>query len=482
MTTIAESRSANLAVPLLSQSSSSLGLSSEGDDDEIKMFPLNATEIHTGEIDSMVAQEMSAMSMKDLEEVYHDVHCVSSEINETPELIQRSLLQLAQELDRIDDKTAFNLAQSINPAYVKNPKFRLQFLRADRMDPTRAAGRLIRHFQAKLELFGVDMLTKDITQDDLDEETLVALYHGSGQTLPVRDRAGRLILVSFVHPTNISIVAKLRRIFYGIMVNVENEEAQRKGCVGVSYLVGNQLNISEIRHRRNWNSKLSVLWTALPIRIDASHYCHDSIAWKTLFAVFKMATTMFTRLRIREYYGTQSECLSHLQSFGIPSHEFPLKEDGTILTEAHVEMWTKRRALERARNQRSHQEDQQQQNIPLENSPTNIHDALDRIDVPGWNDVLLGRGKPCYHHSGNIRLRKIIDIRSQEYDVGGFREKQRITSEVVDMIHRTMGRFLKADGFGWVEVEKTVAKKKVAHAFRTLRSSRKARRDSFRPV
>lgn len=429
---------------------------------------VHTSEIDTSDIDSMVAKELSSLSMQDLEKVYHDVHCLSSEVQESPELIQSSLSQLELELQNITEKTAYNLALSMDSKYVENVEFRLKFLRADRMNPTRAAERLVRHFQAKLELFGMNLLARDITQDDLDDETLASLYDGSGQTLPIRDRAGRLILVAFVQPANISIAAKLKRTFYGTMVNAEDVETQRKGCVGISYLVGQTFCLAEFGHRRAWNARLSVLWNALPIRIDASHFCHDSFAWKALFTTFKIATTMFTRVRIREHYGTQSECMVWLQTFGIPTNEFPLSSDGTRIIDVHVDRWTRRRALERQLRQPC-------ENEPCGNLSTSLFPETSsfRVDVPGRSDVLLGRGRPCYHHPGNIRLRNLIEVWSQDYDVASLTEKQRITGEIIHSIHELTGRFLKDDGFGWVEVDDIVAKKKVAHAFRTLRRSRK---------
>jgi hypothetical protein len=454
-----------------------LGLKGEEDSD-FAMFDstIAEAEIEAEDIDSMVAKELSSLSMQDLEKVYNDVHCLPSEIPESPELIQECLAQLALELDKIPEKTAYDLARSMDSNYVENVKFRLQFLRADGMDPAPAAARLVRHFQAKLELFGMSLLARDITQDDLDEETLAALYDGTGQILPVRDRAGRLVMVSFGHPSNISVTAKLKRVFYGIMVNVEDVETQRKGCVALGYLVGQSFSWSELSHRRAWNAKLSsVLSNVLPIRVDAFHFCHDSFVWKTLLGAFKIAATMSRRLRIREHYGTHAETMVYLQSFGIPIHVFPLSSDETLLVDSHVERWTRRRAWERQRRQA----------VEIcdpgggRNRGTSIISLSDeasslRVDVPGREDVLLGRGRPTYLHPGNIRLRNLIELRSNEYDNSTLAKKQRITNDIIQAIHELTGRFLKDDCFGWVEVDDTVAKKKVAHAFRTLRQSRKA--------
>jgi hypothetical protein len=83
----------------------------------------------------------------------------------------------------------------MNPDYVRNRNFRLMFLRSDQFDVKRAALRLARHFQVKLDLFGEAKLAEDITQDDLDKVTMEALYSGFVQLLPTRNRAGRAISI-----------------------------------------------------------------------------------------------------------------------------------------------------------------------------------------------------------------------------------------------------------------------------------------------
>ena len=149
------------------------------------------------ETDSLIAKQLASLSMRDREQVYYDLHGVTDEIKETPELIEESLNQLEVALDNIKEKIAYHTAKSRNNDYVMNRNFRLKFLRAERFDSKAAALRLVKHFEVKLELFGKEMLCKDIVQDDLDEATLKELYIGYHQILPSRDRAGRLVFVYF---------------------------------------------------------------------------------------------------------------------------------------------------------------------------------------------------------------------------------------------------------------------------------------------
>jgi hypothetical protein len=152
------------------------------------------------DVDSLVAQAMANLSTKERDQVLHDIHGVSDETMETPEIIAQSLEQLQEEIQQIENKEAYDLARSQNPNYVHNRHFELRFLRADLFDIRNAALRLVQHFKVKLDLFGRDRLVKDISQEDLSENDMRNLYSGYFQTLPLRDPAGRLISVWLPHP------------------------------------------------------------------------------------------------------------------------------------------------------------------------------------------------------------------------------------------------------------------------------------------
>ena len=63
--------------------------------------------------------------------------------------------------------------------------------------PAIVGSRLIRHFDYKRELFGNDKLTKTITYDDLTEEDVKSLLHGSVQFLGEKDTSGRAVAFLF---------------------------------------------------------------------------------------------------------------------------------------------------------------------------------------------------------------------------------------------------------------------------------------------
>jgi hypothetical protein len=95
------------------------------------------------------------------------------------------------------------------------------------------------------------------------------------------------------------------------------------------------------------------------------------------------------------------------------------------------------------------------------------------IDIPGQHDVLLGKGKTSNQHSGNVRMRTLVDLHMDEYDQTPVGEKHVIAGSIVKAIQKDSGRFLsqKPDGW-WIEVSDIQAVQKVSNVFRTERSTR----------
>jgi hypothetical protein len=112
-------------------------------------------------------------------------------INESPDCIRRCQDQLDWELAAIVIKPAYNYAVQQSRGYAQS--LRLMFLRADRFDVRKAAIRLVTFFEAKLQLFGSEVLCRRIQQSDLDYEDMISLRSGCFQLLPIRDKANRAV-------------------------------------------------------------------------------------------------------------------------------------------------------------------------------------------------------------------------------------------------------------------------------------------------
>jgi hypothetical protein len=147
------------------------------------------------ELESELTQDLTRMRIEDRERVLEDLHGIANVADEDPDLVERALQELDLELERKKRGTSYELAQSLNREYVSHRKLRLQFLRADDMDSKAAADRLIKFFDNKRHLFGIDLLAKDIRLKDLDEYDMEALSSGFSQLAPEKDRAGRPVIV-----------------------------------------------------------------------------------------------------------------------------------------------------------------------------------------------------------------------------------------------------------------------------------------------
>jgi len=80
------------------------------------------------------------------------------------------------------------------------------------------------------------------------------------------------------------------------------------------------------------------------------------------------------------------------------------------------------------------------------------------------NDVLIGRGKFLYSHTGNCRMRKLAKDRLGEYESVLYAEKQYISHDIVRIIHKRGGAFLRPEEGRWIEVDEDVAREKVSTA------------------
>jgi hypothetical protein len=98
------------------------------------------------------------------------------------------------------------------------------------------------------------------------------------------------------------------------------------------------------------------------------------------------------------------------------------------------------------------------------------------VCTPGPLDVIFGRGHTHQNHTGNVKIRGLVEDSKAIYDSSSKKQKTIITEKVVHAIKKT-GRFLKeGEAGGWVEVNDHDARLKVSHAFRDQAKREKARK------
>lgn len=418
------------------------------------------------ELDALFARDMYDLPTQEREQVLQDIHGVSDALVENPELIQESRTALDQTLQSwikkdqaSSSKTttkpkfgAYQRALQQNPAYVQSAKLQLQFLRADRWDVRRAADRMIRFFTAKEALFEPDRLAKTITIEDLSKDDLKALESGFLQLLPVRDAAGRAIVSGIPMLKKHKNADNLKRaLFYIMMTALEDEETQKSGFVMVGYNCGPRRVID----RKSAFAILSMRRN-LPVRIVTTHYCHDDFKTRPMMTVAMLVMGASQRVRFRAHYGPFQKNRIKLDTYGIPTKALPINDDGEPKTKYHKN-WLKLR--------REHE----------------AHSAINAIGggqgpilvvIPSRLDVLFGRGRPIQEHFGNLRYHALLDCYMDAYERAKKFDKKKIAMQIVRTVQEHGGRFLKQESAGWEVVEdNNVSLKKVAHGFRSLRTS-----------
>jgi hypothetical protein len=148
-------------------------------------------------VDAMLAAELNQMTFQEREKINEELHGVDNIIDETEELVTRSLQEMDFAIPLLPNNYIYYRAKNINSRYVEDPSFRLMFLRSDYFNPQLAAKRLIKFLENKVRFFGEETLARPIYLSDLNNDDMNFLKSGSLQLIPARDRSGRVILANF---------------------------------------------------------------------------------------------------------------------------------------------------------------------------------------------------------------------------------------------------------------------------------------------
>lgn len=92
---------------------------------------------------------------------------------------------------------------------------------------------------------------------------------------------------------------------------------------------------------------------------------------------------------------------------------------------------------------------------------------------PGANHVIIGRGKRCYKHEGNQKLRRIVHAKLEEYSNAPSKsEKSQMLASIITAFRNGLppGGFIKQDLIKnlWFDVGDFLAKEKVSQTFRDV--------------
>jgi hypothetical protein len=138
--------------------------------------------------------------------------------------------------------------------------------------------------------------------------------------------------------------------------------------------------------------------------------------------------------------GSHLEVVYNLQTFGISARALPFTPNGDVVADLHKQKWEQRRKWEESVSK------------------------VKCIGTPMNNDVIFGRGRFIQDHLGNVRFHHVIEEICPRYNQANRDGKTNLTAEIVHSVKESEGRFLKDDGYGWVEVDDKIARQKVSLA------------------
>jgi hypothetical protein len=143
--------------------------------------------------EDLLASQLSKLSVQERAKAFDDVHCVGEELQETPEMIEKSLAEFEKAVQK-QRNDVYDMAWNQNRAYLEDTSFRLKFLRANLHNANKSVRQMMRFLRHKATYFGVDKVTRDITLADLSDDDLQVLGSGFVHLQEERDQTGRIIM------------------------------------------------------------------------------------------------------------------------------------------------------------------------------------------------------------------------------------------------------------------------------------------------
>ena len=405
-------------------------------------------------VDAVLAAELQQLSCAErnsIQEEIHGVYCMAPV--ETPERIQAALRQLNEEvhpliqqrhgsslLQQSDHETQFyeTFAASFSASpYLQSKELRLRYLRADLLDPKKAAIRMVDAFRLLFKYFGGLVLQRPLRFKDLGELDQEALRQGVYQVLPSRDRSKRLILYhhGVYRGSRVTNLQRLRVQLYFNHVLAEDEETQKNGLV-VLFSSDDQImqELSEPEYQQDWKDCVH----SHPLRWSALHMCLPAGPMSQLLKAFLILNFAASDHRVRVKFYTELVTLEtqyQLMTYGIPVKELPLSFTGTVKTK-NLNTWIQSR-------------------IALDEARERGLDTASMILHPGNDDVLFSKGGRS-KNQGNLEFHSVMELEVHRYNATSNRkEKRQIRDDIISTVRSRGARFLELapSGHYWAEIQ-----------------------------
>lgn len=462
--------------------------------------------------EDLLASELNKLSVQERAKAFADVHCVGEELQETPEMITKSLAEF-EELVQRDRNSVYEMAMTQNGAYVRDPTFRLNFLRANLHNVGKSVRQMMKFLQHKATYFGNDTVARDITLDDLNEEDKRLLWSGLYHIQEDKDRNGRVIIHWFGNLLGRFRAENVIRVTYIVCVNImlKDPVVQMKGLASV-YHNASRSGEEFVMPGMDFVLTVTHVTTSFPIRYSAIHFCLQA-AKSNLFLnnlLLRSVLTglpLYSKVRSRIHVGSMMELQYELRSHGIPMDTFPVDVDGNIrddilnewlyryqrqqdegnaspLTidgnksmsveenEIDADAWDQQRLLLDSTQPPDAMWAGAEEDASMPMDPSALSPSS-QSSKPTGKDVLLGRGRFTQSWAGNIKFREFLKNRSDDYDKVTRKERQKRAIELTHELNADGVRFFEQDGSGeWVEADFAVAMKKVSQLFRSIRKKK----------
>jgi len=264
---------------------------------------------------------------------------------ECSELIAAKLKDLEIELDKlpISDKQGWGQAKAKCPDIVNDDAFKLMFLRAEVYNADLAALRLVKYWDKRIELFGLNKAFRPLKLDGALQGDETALGMGFTRLVPAQDEHGRSILLADPSKQDASLYEResmLRAMWYVLHASLENEDAQKRGIVMI--IVPKNARFKQF-DRHLSKMLMESIKGCLPVRVSAFHICQPPTFFSMIWPIMNLFLGERLRKRVKVYSGSDKKVLEKLQVYGLSNDSIPSELGGNIVLD-HKNWLYERRA------------------------------------------------------------------------------------------------------------------------------------------
>ena len=270
--------------------------------------------------------------------------------NENGVELESSLQLLEDEISRLpsDRTAAYRRAKEMCPFELTHDRKRA-FIERENGNIARAARRMARYWQMRLDLFGEFKAYVPMTlAGTMADEVAPAMEMKIHQILPVTDTAGRQIIYTDFSLRNYgrySMEQEMRWFFFLVEALSDSESGRKNGYV----MLINAKNVQLHHGSRKFQQFFCALDLATPGQLRAIHVCQASSAvTHFVYPWVKYALPQHIRLRFILHPGSMADVRRELEGYSLPSGSLPMELGGRAKLD--MSQWMlKRLALENDR-------------------------------------------------------------------------------------------------------------------------------------